>query len=209
MAFTHDDLAELRPYLFHLTSRQNLARIRQRRVLESASRIATSAGRSDLLDVRRRTHVTVHSDGEIVVLRDQRPLHKGNMRLDASWSFGRFVRHLNDRVFFWPGGPGGPNSYGLRHFERYKDEAPAILRLPFTATIDANRDNRPLFCRYNSGSPRWSRGIPSPRGASTFVAASDAAFGPAQVVEVTIPDLVLLPDGVMIADHPHGPWEPL
>jgi len=60
-----------------------------------------------VLDTRRREHVWITLDGEPVMLRGQAPLHLGNMRLDDGWGFERFVRHLNDHVFFWPGGEVG------------------------------------------------------------------------------------------------------
>lgn len=208
MSFSHDDLARLRPYLFHLTARENLNRIRQLWQLQSAAQTATHAGRLDVLQTPRRRHVAVLLDGEAVLLRDQAPLHKGNMQLEAAWSFERFVGYLNERVFFWPGDEYGPISYGVRHFERYEEEAPVILRVPFVATLEANPNVTPLFCRYNSGSPRWSRGKAAPRGGSTFVTAAVAPFRASQVVEVTVPDTVSLPSEVMIGPHPCGPWEP-
>lgn len=206
MPFTLEALARLRPYVFHLTARDNLPRIRRLGIVEPASRLAEKAGRIDLVMARRRGHVPITVDGETVVLRDQAPLHAGNMRLDEAWSFEQFVRHLNDRVFFWPGNRHGPISYGVRHFERYKGESPVILRTPFADLLKANTEVTPLFCRYNSGSPRWSRGIAAPRGASTFIEASKATFCGSAVVEVTVTDVVRLPDTVMVGAHPHGPW---
>jgi hypothetical protein len=184
-------------------------RIRRTRCLESAAILARHAGRVDLLDARRREHVAVTVDGETVLLRDQAPLHAGNMQLDPGWNFAQFVRHLNDRVFFWPGSAGGPISYGLRHFGRYAPEAPKILRVPFDSLIAANPHLELLFCRYNSGSPRWSRGVAAPRGSTTFVSSTDAAFRPAQVVEVTALHHVQLPSDTAHGQLPQGPWNPL
>jgi uncharacterized protein DUF7002 len=198
----------LRPYLYHLTARENLARIRSTRRLESAATLMQRAGRIDLLDMRRREHVAVTVEDETVMLRDQAPLHAGNMQLDPGWSFAQFVRHLNKRVFFWPGVAGGPISYGLRHFGRYEPEAPVIFRVPFSSLVAANPQIELLFCRYNSGSPRWSRGIAAPRGATTFVRAADASFGPAHVVEVTAIDGVQLPNDITQGQLPQGPWSP-
>lgn len=209
MPFTLDALARLRPFLFHLTARENLPRIRRLGRIDSAARLAKLAGREDVLTARRRNHEPIIVDGETVLLRDQAPLHAGNMQLDDGWSFEQFVRHINDRVFFWPGGVAGPISYGVRHFERYADESPAILRVPTAAMFAANPDGTPMFCRYNSGSPRWSRGIAAPRGSSTFVGSADAHFSAAQVVEVTVPGSLILPEGVSVGDTPSGPWVPL
>jgi hypothetical protein len=153
--------------------------------------------------------VAVTVDGERVLLRDQAPLHARNMRLTDGWSFEQFLRHLNDRVFFWPGGTGGPISYGVRHFDRYEREAPVVVRVPFAELLAANPGITPELCRYNSGSPRWSRGLAAPRGRDTFATPDVATFAPAQVVEVTFPGRVRLPRFTEVASHPSGPWTAL
>lgn len=198
----------LRPYLYHLTDERNLARIRRTRVLESAGSLASRAGLTEILDRRRREHRPILIDDEIVILRDQAPLHEGNMRLDEGWDFPRLVRHINDRVFFWPGGADGPISYGLRHFGRYESESPAIIRVRFDSFLDVNSGQQLRFSKCNSGSPRWSRGIPGSRGANTFVPPEEASFRPAHVVEVTVCGEVVLPDDTEIGARPGGPWSP-
>ncbi len=209
MAFTHDELARLRPYIFHLTARINLSRIRRLRKLESATQLAKQAGRTEVLSERRRLHERLIIDGEPVTLRDQAPLHKGNMKLEASWTFDEFLRYLNGRVFFWPGTSSGPVISGRRHFARYNAESPVILRLSFADLLVANPGTTPEFCRFNSGSPRWHSGNPAPRGPSTFVNATAATFRASQVVEITVPGEVQLPTAVFVGRHPHGPWRPL
>jgi hypothetical protein len=209
MSFTLDALARLRPFLYHLTSFDNLARIRRTGELESATRLVVRAGEHELLDTRRRGHVSLVVEGETVVLRDQAPLHAGNMRLEDGWTFARVVRHINNRVFFWPGAESGPISYGLRHFKRYEQESPVIVRVPFLALLQANVGVTPELCRYNSGSPRWSRGVAAPRGEKTFVKPDVAPFRAAQVVEVTFPNVVRLPRATSVGQRPGGPWEAL
>lgn len=209
MPFSTADFAQVRPYLYHLTATWNLPRIRRTRRLESAAVLARQAGRPDLIEARRRDHVELSVHGEQVSLRDQAPLHAGNMRLDPMWSFAQFVRHLNERVFFWPGTLAGPISYGMRHFGRYEIEQPSILRVRFTSLLEENPDLEPRFCRYNSGSPRWNRGVASPRGESTFVPAAEASFRPAQVVEVTAVGSVILPEDTQWGAVPAGPWQRL
>ncbi|GLC28299.1 DUF7002 family protein [Roseisolibacter agri] len=209
MPFDLTTFGRLRPYLYHLTAAENLPRIRRTRVLESAAALARRAGRAELLRERRRDHVPVLVDGEPVVLRDQAPLHRGNMALDDGWTFAEFVEHLNARVFFWPGTAQGPIAYGQRHFGRYEAEHPAILRVPFAALVAANPGWDVRFCRFNSGSPRWTMGRAAPRGAATFVPADGAAFGAAQVVEVTVCDQVVLPDETAVGERLAGPWRPL
>jgi uncharacterized protein DUF7002 len=196
----------LRPYLYHLTARSNLPRIGQGRVLESAASLAHQANESVVIEAKRARHVPIVVDGEPVVLRDQSPLHARNMMLEDGWTFERFIAHLNERVFFWPGRDTGPNDYGRRHFGRYETEKPVIVRVAFASLLAANPESVPLFARVNSGSPRWSGGVPPMRGSRTFVAASDAPFGASDVVEVTFQGRVHLPPDAQVADGPDGAW---
>ena len=201
--------ARLRPYLYHLTARRNLPRIQSKRTLESAASLARQANEAAMLGSRRDTHRAVVVDGTPVMLRDQSPLHERNMRLEDGWTFERFIAHLNERVFFWPGGDTGPNDYGLRHFTRYQAEQPVIVRVPFISLCNANPQAVPLFAKYNSGSPRWSGGAPPVRGPRTFISADTAPFTAGDVVEVTFQGGVTLPTDAVVADAPSGAWTPL
>jgi hypothetical protein len=195
--------------MYHLTDERNISRVRRTMKLESAVRLLTAAGRSDLLRARRRQHEQVSVDGEIVYVRDQAPLHAGNMALEAGWTLSDFVYYLNERVFFWPGTALGPIVYGRRHFERYAAERPAIIRMQGRSLTSANPDIELRFCKYNSGSPRWTQGRPSPRTAQTFVLASEAPFRPSAVVEVTVAGSVCVSDDAEVSTSPDGPWAPL
>src|SRR5205823_5203893 len=104
------------------------------------------------------------------------------------------------------GSASGPIDYGVRHFNRYEDEKPSILRISLASLAEANEGLQFEVCRYNSGSPRWSRGIPSPRGPSTFVRPASASFSASQIVEITVPGLVRLPWNVKIGLSPRGQW---
>ena len=209
MPFDLPAYGSLRPYLYHLTARANLPRIRHGGVLESAASLAQQANESAIIEARRATHVPLVVDGARVELRDQAPLHARNMRLEEGWTFERFIAHLNERVFFWPGRDSGPNDYGRRHFARYETEKPVIVRAAFASLIDANPEATPLFAKFNSGSPRWSGGAPPVRGSRTFVAADVAPFSASDVVEVTFHGRVRLPSDAMVADSPDGEWSVL
>jgi hypothetical protein len=209
MAFTLAEFARLRPYLYHLTAVANLDRIRRTGRLFSAASIFTAADQRSLVTARRRTSELITLDGERIHVRDQAPLHLGNMELEPGWILDDFVAHLNARVFFWPGKEDSPISYGVRHYERYRDEPPALLRLPTQSLFDENPNGQPLFCRYNSGSPRCAYGRKSPRTAKTFVLAAEAPFSAANVVEVTFENAVRLSRDCMHGDTPFGPWRPL
>jgi hypothetical protein len=209
MSFTLEALTVRRSFLYHLTDSRNLQRIRTTRHLESASRIFHAAGEGVAVRTRRRAGLIVEVDGVPVYIRDQAPLHAGNMQLERGWAFEDFVAHLNARVFFWPGNDTGPISYGVRHYQRYAEDCPVILRVPTRALFSENAGRVALFCRWNSGSPRCTYGRKSPRTAKTFVDADDADYRASQVVEVTFEDLVCLPESTQLGDVPWGPWRAL
>jgi hypothetical protein len=212
MAFTLEAFSTLRPYLYHLTSRENVARILATRKLESARRLIELAGQPAILRARRRDHVRLHlpaRPAEEVLIRDQAPLHAGNMTLEGGWTFDRFLESLNSRVFFWPGNAATPISYGKRHFQRYEHERPVILQIPTADFLVANAGSVLEFCRYNSGSPRCSYGKGSPRGPQTFVPADAALFRGSEVVEVTAVDQAQLPATSAFATGHLGGWKPL
>lgn len=206
MAFTLDQFSRTRPYLYHLTSERNANKIINERVLQCAAECLRLSGQSRWLRVKRNESVTVGVNGDHVDLRDQLPLYPGKILFEGGWTFAELVRQLNRRVFFWPGKLLGPISYGIRHFERYEDEGPVILRVETAALFASNSRIVPEFCKYNSGSPRTTQGIGSPRGPSTFVGSHVAAFSPSKVVEVTYTQQITLPAVIESSTHPNGPW---
>ena len=145
----------------------------------------------------------------MILVRDQAPLHSGNLELPNGFSFADFIESINRNVFFWPGTEAGPISYGLRHFERYRQERPVLLRVDYQSLILSNPAAIPLFCKYNSGAPRCSNGKKSPRGLNTFLSAVAFNGTPSQVVEVTFRSAIKLPAGTKIGRHPNGPWHSL
>lgn len=191
-----------RPHLYHLTARSNVKLIQRDRRLETASMLLRGAGQGASVRERRRSSMAISLNGRTVHIRDQAPLHAGNLSLPVGWSFADFVAHLNDHVFFWPGTPDGPIEYGRRHFERYADDDNLVLVLDTAAVIAANPDPGVRFCRYNSGSPRCSGGRPSPRGPRTFVNATEYLGTPSTVVEVVFPRGISLPAGQLVAVSP-------
>jgi hypothetical protein len=209
MPFTLARYAQLRPFLYHLTARANHSRIAELRRLESTAVLLVASRSIDALRVRRRSHLPLRIGAHQVLVRDQAPLHAGNVAFAEGWNLADLVADLNRRVFFWPGGVQGPISYGQRHFARYAVEMPLIIRVRAEALFQSNPERTPLFCRYNSGSPRCNGGRPSPRGPDTFLSAECCQYGPANVVEVTFLDTVMLPPDVECADHPGGSWRPL
>lgn len=186
-------LIHLRPWLYHLTATSNLDRIRSTRCLFSAASIYEQAGQRDALRARRKRSDSIVVNGDTVIIRDQQPLHAGNMALSAGVGFEDFVAYLNRHVFFWPGDDDGPIGYGRRHFARYAGEDCHIVKVRTVDLIAANRDTPLLVSRCNSGSPRWSGGRAAPRGLATFVLAELFEGTAGRVVEVVFRNEVRLP----------------
>lgn len=209
MAISIEQFGKSRPYLYHLTSSGNLERILRTGRLECAAHLLGTAGDGEWTRARRKQSVEVAIGREKVWIRDQAPLHRGNVRLEQGWEFEDLVELLNSMVFFWPGDDQEPIAYGVRHFERYEGEDLTILRVPFVDMVAANPKNPPLFCKYNSGSPRCSGGKPSPRSRETFASADDAPFSNSNVVEVTFRGTANLPRSTETASRPDGPWSKL
>ncbi len=218
MPFALDRYAHSRPVLYHLTARENLDHIRSRRRLESSALLLAAAGRGGGVRTKRREMMAVAIGGHRVLLRDQAPLHEGNIGFAPGWTFEDVLADLNRRVFFWPGRAYGPISYWLRYIQRYLDQRPVVLRASFDTLVRDNRGRGPLFCPYNSGSPRYSGGRPSSRGPDLFLPAERFPGPPGRVVEVTFLDYVVLPadteyrtlsDSDDVTAHLAGPWQRL
>ncbi len=205
MAFTLDQYATLRPFLYHVTARENLERLRHTHRMETANAILRGAGREDLLRARRPGSVTITLGGDSVVLKDQRPLVAANLTFTAGWQLGDFVEYLNDHVYFWTRdvlslvGPGG------RLLAHYARESPLVLRVPFRALVAANLDVPPLFSPYNSGAPRKQRGRPVKRGPDLFRSAEHSLRRPHEIVEVAFRGSLVLPSETTLAKE-HDAW---
>lgn len=202
-------LATLRPYLYHLTATANISGIREHRRLYSAATLFNHAGEDGLIRVRRRGHEKISVGGVEVLIRDQAPLHPGNVALESGWTFEDLVVALNSLVFFWPGDATGPIPYGQRHFARYDHEDTSIIRVPLLDVVASNTQREVLVCKYNSGSPRCNAGRPSPRSAQTFEPIGQSRLRAGQVIEVTVRDAVTLPPSSFFARSLAGPWSPL
>ncbi|WP_370301168.1 hypothetical protein [Pseudooceanicola sp.] len=207
MPFSREKFVSLRPVLFHLTAKENVTSIRKQRGLMSASALAELSGAHAMLRRKRSKLEPVRlPDGTQVILRDQAPLHSGNIAFEPGFSFPDLLDDLNRRIFFWPGNSRGPIEHGRRHFNRYAGTSIALLRIQTKEFLDLNKAE---FCAYNSGSPRSSNGRKSPRGSSTFSPEYATPHTPGRVVEVTVKDAAKLPESTEIAPTPDGQWERL
>jgi hypothetical protein len=205
LPFTINRFIKTRPILYHLTDKQNVQEIIQSRILHSASSLMQQSNDHSYLSKKRKDHISLTIGTTEYKIRDQKPLHSGNISLEGGWSFEDVIRTLNERVFFWPGKESGPISYGVRHFERYLTEKPSILRISTSEMFDKNPD--PYFCPFNSGSPRCTQGSGSPRGPQTFLNNTHANYTASKVVEVTFINRAVLPERIEIADSLDGPWQ--
>jgi hypothetical protein len=168
MPFSLQAFADTRPYLYHLTSVENLLGIKSCRTLKSAATLVREKDQLDLTQ-RRVNPISLSSSVTSSWLQTQRPLHFGNILFEGGWQMKDLLTRINSLVFFWPGTSEGPIPHGRRHF-RGNDwpTACVALRVRTQTLFDSLGGSEPLFCTYNSGSPRCSGGKKSPRGPNTF-----------------------------------------
>jgi len=208
--FTLDAFTKWRPFLFHITSVNNVAAIRSARCLQCADVILKSSRERSLLREHRKSSCIVHSGNAAIRLQSQAPLHAGNIAFDKNWTLNGLIEYLNGFVFFWPGTEAGPCNYGRNHFASSSwDRHPInVLRIPAATVFSPESCNRPYFCRFNSGAPRCYNGRQSPRGRNTFLPHDEFDGTLARVAEVVFRGGVALPDKTELASSPDGPWKP-
>jgi hypothetical protein len=211
MGFKLDKFFDDRPYLFHLTARENLLGLKAKRRIDSTEQLLFSAGLESLLEQKREHALTVEVEGRSINIRDQIVLYENNIDFEGGWSFANLIRELNRRVFFWPGTADGPIETGQNHFRHYAHEQPVVLRTRTDELFRMNANCDPQFCKYNSGSPRCSDGRASPRGPNTFQMAGDPdrELIPTKVKEVTFIGHVRLPEFIVVGSSLGGPWTAL
>jgi hypothetical protein len=193
MAFDIKDFVALRPFLYHVTARENAAPLADAPVLQPAETLLRWAGRPELIRERRREDTPVTAGVHRLVLKDQKPLVAGNLQLPDGWEFGDLIAFLNRHVFFWPGTAVGPIRQGRRLHAHYEAESPLVVRMRTSALFDANPEGIPLFAAFNTGAPRRQHGQRVARGPDLFVIAADFPRRASEVVEVVFRSQVLLP----------------
>lgn len=195
MAFSIAQYAALRPTLWHLTHRQNLAFIEKSRLLMPADRLAATP-----LESLRRVR---HLEPGVPVLRDQELLQEKCIQLQAGFSFTDWLKELNRRVFFWSGWPDRPIKAARDARDRYH-HSDIMIRCLF---LQIANDHTPYFSRCNSGAPRMQHGKKVPRGPNTFLLGQQCDFPPSKVVEITFLQPVKLPWDCEVRSSLEGPWE--
>jgi hypothetical protein len=206
MGFRLEDYETLRPHVYHTCPSVNAQRILGLRRMDPTAALLELGGRTDLLRTRRDEDLELVIEGASVVIRDQMPLNPANIAFEAGWMLADLVEYVNRRVFFWPGGLGGPINYGATHFRRYAEENPVVLRVRLRSLIAANPGLQPQFSRYNSGAARQNQGNQIPRGPKTFIDAGRFPGRPGDVKEVAFASAVTLPNDTESATGLSGPW---
>ncbi len=190
MPFTLDTFARLRPVLYHVTRPENRPAIAADGWLRPAAELAGPDAPPRLLP--RPDAVPVTFAGRPVLLNDQKPLNPKYLDLDPGWDLPRWLAHLDQRVFFWPGTAAGPVAAGRNHLACYAKLGGVVLALP-TAELFARNPGVPVeFARVNTGAPS-PRNRPNRRGGDTFRPCDRFAGTAADVVEVTLAGPVALP----------------
>jgi hypothetical protein len=209
MPFSLESFVKLRPFLYHLTSADNLDLTRSMRRLKPAAEFIKASGSDDLLRRRREGSCFLLPGSVGARLQSQSPLRVGNITFSSAWTLGDLIECLNGLVFFWPGTQAGPSRYGTNHFASSSwDEKPVALRVDTAKLFESNPGNDPLFCRFNSGSPRCVNGRKSPRGPNTFMPAEAFLGARSEVVEVAFRRSVHLPDATALKRSHSDLWEP-
>jgi hypothetical protein len=183
----------LRPFVYHVTDRTNVRRLQKLRCVQPAAEMLRLARQENLIRQRRMKAIQIVVNGDTVLLKDQVPLIFANAKLPADWSEEDFIAHLNEHVYFWPGGLDKPVKSGARFHNHYLGEQPAVLRVPTADLLTANDGRVPLFCPFNSGAPRKQTGAAVPRGPDLFQPSAEFARTAGKVIELVFRCTVQLP----------------
>lgn len=202
-----DQFAQKRPFLYHLTAGVNVDSITTSGTLFSASVLLEAADEAEakvFLRVRRPQHLTIKLNGRLLQIRDQRPLSEKALAkcLEGDLRPADYYEILNSRVFLWP-----TIQRLQKHYDRYKDEKPTLLRFSTSQIIALNPNLE--FSRLNSGATRansYLGGIAPRRGRGTFRLAKAFDYGISAIAEVTLQQRCLLPRTFECARTPAGPW---
>ena len=194
---------EKRPYLYHLTDSRNLDKILSSKQLTSTKLLvdeSTLANKKEFLTSKRWGHKEIEVNGSIIYIRDQDPILKKVLKrsLEEDCTYEEFLMLLNSRVFFWP-------TLGdlQKHFGRYQDEKPIILRVHTQELFDIN--DSPKFCKFNSGATRchpYYDGNAATRGYKTFLYTEECPYNYGAVREVTFENFCSLPEKIYLSSNP-------
>lgn len=193
--------------MYHTSGRLNFEAIRDRAALISTRCLLKGTAREDLLTGIRSTSTPVQVNGRTVLIRDQRPIRVGSLRLEPGTTLQDYLDELNRRVFLWPGTSRGPVRAGRRHFELYRRQGEVfVIRAPLQSLLLANPRRELFVAKCNSGSARHHSGQPVERGPKTFRRLNEAPFPASLVVELSFVGGAELPSSTEFAETFGGPW---
>ncbi len=196
MALDIEKFVRLRPLLTHVTSRRNAALIERQGRLVPAATILREAGMGASVRTRRPEAVVIGAGRNRVYVRDQAPLHPGNVRLAGKWAFADLVEELNEHVFFWPAGRRGPNTYGKRLEDKYAGQDQVVMCFGSENLIRLNLA-RLRVCACNSGAPRCNPHVgKAERGPATLAKPAAYLGTPGTVIEVAFRGEVKIADSL-------------
>lgn len=191
MPFQIEGFIKLRPFVYHVTHRDNIPRLRKMRLVEPASNMLQACGKEELIRKKREEVVLLQIDGHRVVINDQAPLNSKNIELFGFMSDRDLIEFVNRLVFFWPGTAEGPVNRGANFVDHYRDRGRTVLKIPTRELIDLNGE--PLLCHFNFGAPRMQHGNPFPRSRDFFQTCDRFPRTAGKVVEVAFGSSVRLP----------------
>ncbi|MFI5326432.1 MAG: DUF7002 family protein [Candidatus Rokuibacteriota bacterium] len=202
-----DELLRLRPFAYHTSGRVNFESIRDCATISSAQGLVRGTSQEDLLGGIRSKPCSVRVNGRDVLIRDQKPLRPGSMRLEPGTTLRDYVRELNRRVFLWPGTSRRLVAAGRGHFELYRREGRVfVIRAPLRSLLAANPKRELFLTKCNSGSARHHSGQPVQRGPGTFHRLNEATFRASKVVEFSFIERIDLPHDTEFSEFLDGPW---
>lgn len=206
---TIEQITDKIAYAYHLTAEINYPVILHERKIYSTQRLTeigmSAEERDKFLRERRADHFPMKFNGQDIVIRDQRPISMKVLQrsLTPGWTAEQFISTLNSRAFFWPS-----IQRLKRHFARYEEESPLILRFKVSDLIRRNEDRIEL-ARLNTGATRCSPyydGNAPTRGQGTFSSIENTAFPVREIAEITVKRECLLPNSFWKSGSPDGPW---
>lgn len=198
-----------RPYLFHLTSKDNIKNIISTKKLYSTKCIVETTECPEpnkILKEKRMEHKIIKHNDITYMLRDQKPISEKLLKgcLEEGMTFEQYYEMLNERVFWWP-----TIDRLTRHYSRYESEKPKIIRVSTESVYKLNK-SKIEFSHLNSGALRanpYLKGKSPKRGYNTFVIPSKFNYSTSKVAEVTFLWDCLLPDEIYISNSPNGNWK--
>jgi hypothetical protein len=193
MGINIQEFVRLRPFVYHISARENVSFLRASGTLWTTLNLLEAAGRPELANDRRVDYVALQLPLGLVVLKDQKPLIEANTALPDDWCFADFVRYLNSMTYFWPGSAAGPIGRGRRLLQHYELDGPLVLRVPTSDLLQANASLTPLFSPFNSGAPRYHSGQKARRGPDTFSPHNQFPRRTGEVVELAFAGNITLP----------------